>query len=671
MNIQLSISLLASDRPAALERCLDSLRPLLMRVPSELIIVVTGTDERVRNTAAGYTDQVIPFVWCDNFAAARNAGLRAARGEWFLYIDDDEWFEDTAEICDFFLSGEYRKFGTAVYNQRNYSDWRGLSYSDFQALRLVRLTQESRFVNPIHEELIPRYAPCKILKTYVHHYGYAVRGQKTPRNLPMLLEDIQKHPSYAKNYAQIVLEYRLAGNLEKAEEYCRRGLKYSRKKELLPFHRWLLGDLIEIIYADRAENRRDYQKAEEEILAILQKYRPCEMIRMTAYLMLHRISIKLDRPEQALYYGMQYEQTITYMDQTPELWRTQTSGPFSEAKIKSPKNLYLLRINCVEQALSCGNMKQASLFLSLLPWRDEVKMHEYYPIFDCLKETYTVLFQDILKEFPPDSPYLLFQQVLDAEDLEKEERQKLLERSMRDTQSYHLQYQIAREAVLSEMDITVIVPEFELDMWRQCSESMADELSDADLPKAWNAENALRNSAGFYALLLKKALLERQLIRDCLTGQKFLNILKDYTQCILSYYREQYNMEMFQNDKCGLLPKECRFGLLLSEALQKLDMMEYSETVRLLSLALPLNTAMTGVVREFIRLAADMIDNPASNTGGEFMNLASQMKAALNTMLQNRQFSEAVPVMQQLCVLLPDDLELLRMRQRLFLEADT
>ena len=95
MDIQLSISLLASDRAASLERCLDSLRPLLMRIPSELIIVLTGTDERVRQIASQYTDHLIPFKWCNDFSAARNAGLREARGEWFLYIDDDEWFDDS------------------------------------------------------------------------------------------------------------------------------------------------------------------------------------------------------------------------------------------------------------------------------------------------------------------------------------------------------------------------------------------------------------------------------------------------------------------------------------------------------------------------------------------------------------------------------------------------
>jgi len=44
MKLPLTISLLASSRIASLERCLDSLTPLLMQVPAELIVVFTGTD---------------------------------------------------------------------------------------------------------------------------------------------------------------------------------------------------------------------------------------------------------------------------------------------------------------------------------------------------------------------------------------------------------------------------------------------------------------------------------------------------------------------------------------------------------------------------------------------------------------------------------------------------
>ena len=106
MNIQLSISLLVSDRMETLGKCLASLKPLLRELDSELIAVFTGKNEETLNLLRQYTSQVIPFTWCNDFSKARNVGLKEARGEWFMYLDDDEWFDDTAEIIQFFKSGE-------------------------------------------------------------------------------------------------------------------------------------------------------------------------------------------------------------------------------------------------------------------------------------------------------------------------------------------------------------------------------------------------------------------------------------------------------------------------------------------------------------------------------------------------------------------------------------
>ena len=61
MKLPLTISLLASSRIRSLERCLDSLKPLLQTVPAELIVVFTGTDDGVRQVAERYTDQIVPL----------------------------------------------------------------------------------------------------------------------------------------------------------------------------------------------------------------------------------------------------------------------------------------------------------------------------------------------------------------------------------------------------------------------------------------------------------------------------------------------------------------------------------------------------------------------------------------------------------------------------------
>ena len=94
MKCQLSISILVSNHIDTVRKCLESVKPLLDRLRAELIVVDTGSTDGSIDVAKEYTDKIIPFVWCNDFSAARNVGLKAAHGEWFLYLDDDEWFDD-------------------------------------------------------------------------------------------------------------------------------------------------------------------------------------------------------------------------------------------------------------------------------------------------------------------------------------------------------------------------------------------------------------------------------------------------------------------------------------------------------------------------------------------------------------------------------------------------
>ena len=115
----LTISILASNRKDTLPKTLASIKPILNNVSSELILVDTGCEEELLSLIRQYTDKIVKFEWCKDFSKARNAGLELAQGEWFLFIDDDEWFEDVSEIVDFFNSDERNKYGYARYFQRN------------------------------------------------------------------------------------------------------------------------------------------------------------------------------------------------------------------------------------------------------------------------------------------------------------------------------------------------------------------------------------------------------------------------------------------------------------------------------------------------------------------------------------------------------------------------
>ena len=80
--------------------------------------------------------------------------------------------------------------------------------------------------------------------------------------------------------------------------------------------------------------------------------------------------------------------------------------------------------------------------------------------------------------------------------------------------------------------------------------------------------------------------------------------------------------------------------------------------------------ALTGAVHEVIRYLKNRINNPASNAGEEFQRIAEQMKSTLAALIRQQQYKEAVSVMEQLCRLLPEDLELLRLRQELLLKLN-
>ncbi len=222
-RILLTISILISNRPDTVRKCLDSIQPLLRKVPSELILVDTGCGEGVRGIIEEYTDNIVQFEWCRDFSKARNAGLKRARGEWFMYLDDDEWFEDVRDIIRFFHTGEYRIYGVGLYTVRDYLKVDGSQYSDSLVARLIRLEPDIRFIYRIHESFNRAPGKAKRLEAFVHHYGYAFRTgeearEHAARNIGLLQEELAEHPCNMRHTLQLVQEYNVLGEVDKSLE---------------------------------------------------------------------------------------------------------------------------------------------------------------------------------------------------------------------------------------------------------------------------------------------------------------------------------------------------------------------------------------------------------------------------------------------------------------------
>lgn len=225
----LSISILISGREE-MRKCLESLRPFLTELDCELILVDTGCNEEQLVIAKEYTDIIIPFTWCNDFSAARNTGLKKATGEWFMFLDDDEWFEDPSEIVSFFKSGEHKKYNGAYYKVRNHVDHSGKKYMDHFVTRMVRRGTATCFKGRVHEALQPLYEPVKTFDTHVEHYGYAYdteeeRKRHSMRNVPLILEEIEEKPDEMRWYGQLAQEYLATSEYEKGAEVALKGIR--------------------------------------------------------------------------------------------------------------------------------------------------------------------------------------------------------------------------------------------------------------------------------------------------------------------------------------------------------------------------------------------------------------------------------------------------------------
>ena len=88
--VTISVCMIVKNEEAVLARCLDSLKG----IADEIIIVDTGSTDKTKEIAAGYTDMLYDFTWVNDFSAARNFAFSKATMEYIYSADADEVLEE-------------------------------------------------------------------------------------------------------------------------------------------------------------------------------------------------------------------------------------------------------------------------------------------------------------------------------------------------------------------------------------------------------------------------------------------------------------------------------------------------------------------------------------------------------------------------------------------------
>lgn len=236
-KVILSIGMIVKNEEKNLEKCLNALQPIIDRIPLELIIADTGSTDKTREIAAQYTSQLYTFRWCNDFSKARNFVLEKACGEWFMFIDADEWIDNVEPLIDFMQSEKAVDFNDIGIIIKNYYTYSGSKYEVDYVKRIFRRLPGRKFQGMVHET-VPEQGNIKYLDVYLHHYGYVTdnsqfgRSEKSLRNTPILLEEIKKHPNNLLALYQLAQEYAVQGDWNAMEQVCNQIInKFGKQKK--------------------------------------------------------------------------------------------------------------------------------------------------------------------------------------------------------------------------------------------------------------------------------------------------------------------------------------------------------------------------------------------------------------------------------------------------------
>ncbi len=369
-KIVLSIALLVSNRKDTIRKCLDSLTPIREAIPSELIIIDTGCDEDVRNILKEYADILETFTWCNDFSAARNETLKYAHGEWYLYLDDDEWFVDTKELIEFFQSGEYKQYGYASYIQRNYLDMQASQYTDSWVSRMTKLTSNTHFESKIHEYLVPMEGNIKGLHAVVDHFGYVFETQEAlwkhyERNRVLLEEMIKEEPENLRWYIQLAQEYRTVQEWRKLYDLSEHCLNMVRSQSDM-YTNIFLG----AFYAGKIIALKEWGKLEEGFAVCkeaLKDKRNVELFQAFAQLRMAGFCYWLGKYEEALEHILSYLKWQTFFAENEPLLFLQKSAPFiaDSFDVVMQKEIYSIWM-CI--GLWRGDTSYLRKYFSKLEW---------------------------------------------------------------------------------------------------------------------------------------------------------------------------------------------------------------------------------------------------------------------------------------------------------------
>ncbi|MFT8668779.1 MAG: glycosyltransferase [Liquorilactobacillus hordei] len=698
---KLTISLLVSNSINTIEKCLDSLSPLLRQISSELIIIDTvgkKDSDGSLEIAKRYTDKIIHFDWCNDFAAARNKGLKLAQGEWFMFIDDDEWFDDVGELIDFFRDDdENKKYFSLTYDIHNYNNRNGKSYYVSVATRCVKLNSDIKFINKIHEQLAPIYIPSKQTKVFAHHYGYVSEknDEKVKRNEEIIEKVLKDNPQDMHMWTQLLGGFSKSSksDLLKIKNTANKALqefkKIDNKTEGDYFSVEIILDFLFLYFMKEKEWTEVLNLKETiETTISLSEYECC-----VSDFFVYQALINLNRFEDAREHVHSYSKNLKWLQEHEQEWLHQQSFYF-ESYVSEDK-LFAMASTMAQYDKANENWQKIILDTYKLSWKinNEI-LYNYLPIiFEALyHEKDYKTFQYICNQLEDENgklpiafgisavkvkklakvdqykftemiskldtlndPFVMVQRALK---FEKSSLKRHIEKLKKEEVSVTIPYgELLPLLVRNAINPSAFVESVSYDDWVsvinqivELYEEKKDEIPSFLMQIEENWEDGLKRS------MLLMALRHKYLFSQDVTISMVKKEIKEYALDVTSFANSIYNREILFKNSSAMLPGEVRFGLFLREAIEERQGGHIERYFAKLHQGLNAYKEANHLVELLLEEYSEE-ESKQQRVMDEMRELGSQVKVRVLELIQRGNFEQAKSLALELSDLLPDDLE--------------
>ncbi len=275
---RVSLCMIVRDEEANLHAAVAPLVPLV----HEIVIVDTGSTDGTVALAESLGAQVVDFPWCDDFAAARNAGLERATGDWIVWLDADDRLPETSLSA---LASALRQPPDHAVQWCIESQSGAREPVRFLQLRQFPRRADVRWTGRIHEEVtsavraagLPIDAAENVVVVHTGYRDEVTLQRKHERNVRLLELAREDTPDSATVWHHLSQMYALLGRRDEAVAACERLLAM----EPLDGDERYFGLQARVRLAQLAVRDEDTARATEVLtgaLAIVPHYPPAEYL---------------------------------------------------------------------------------------------------------------------------------------------------------------------------------------------------------------------------------------------------------------------------------------------------------------------------------------------------------------------------------------------------------